>query len=1715
MSSPSKEHQEIARSSNMNLNGSNSYSNSAVYPSTFLSENASSSNALLNAVPYDISQCGQQYVLNPDGSVQVLMTLQQYEEQVKGSIGSEVIISQDQCHYVASNVFTSASECNIGSIASESHATLASTTSGSYSVVSLPNSGVSTVMEATNFGIKRQPLDPSQVLSVALNTAQVLQTSNLMNDSTCTDGSLQTFVEDVRSTDSHAYQHLQLMPNGHLQSKGQECANASPHAGPFRYSVSEFPAVCSSALYGVSQASLTNEVRNKQNVSSGSSSIYSPSRIASYTTQPTALQAHGSIVPSQFSIVQDRPLSHSRPVPSETVTSYVNMSSTPGVFTTSTEVTKINNTPIEKHNIDRYVIQVGKPRSPISPRPSFEVSNDGHVVIRTGSTCIEDGQVVSFLRPLLQTNANIDVGVEDIKSMTTHEMAVNLPCIRSTAASTEKSYAGKSGLSAQDSVKKLVQINFPQTHATIMPDNLSSDTTRASVIPDYNGTIFECSNCKSKFLRSTNLKAHKRSCRKPEVKTSEKMPLLMCSFCKETFKTKPQICHHLTVCNHSPLASSSTSSSDPDHRAAKRVKLSLDALMEQGVQYRCLDCDRTFNKQRQYSSHIKRCTQTSVQDMTHHTRATDNIIPLPSFDGVHEAVDDPFADPVPVAPVVVASPATNRRGYPRRRGGRRPNMTHVGSASSAAHNGADTSSPQLFNAAAISPGAVTSVIVTDTCGLVRSNAGLTHALQLSLDAAPQTQLENRNSSRVAQVQMSIGNQQDAAVGCHAAPASSADCHAGNEAVTTPRAIITNSTGVVSKSRVPEAWSLVCGLCEKLFLTRAALAVHVVSVHGPDLRHARDSLTAALPLPFKCPVCYLHYSSGEELIEHMVLQHAQHLQSAHAAATAKQKCVVCSVCSLVLATRTMLLEHMALAHMEEISRLASSHLSSHAPIGLTKSNISKPRSLASSLVVPRPNENSVIKVDGNRTEMNASCLADTKENTQNTSSSCDVREVLPTTTSIIQTTSNFARASPVSSLSYPLLPSENPDAAFGASRNSEQISRRSSDCSSAGNSSAVVSSSLELSTSSESRDTTYHSFQDTSVLEHRSDVYIKDDAINSSVQKASGADRFTSKNHLGDSLDHRGVNASSLSRTGNSQLPVQRESSSQNNCVDTYEEKRCSYMKPSKSKNNVLKNDAPPSLECGVCAELQETQQKLIQHYAEQHGVQRDADGCLLDLGVPIDIKIKDTATLFSSPESHRRQLPQKTVLMRPKPPVTCVCKECGAKVCGESLSSHLRMSCSKFSGEPYVCEHPACADCLHDATFTQASDLFDHESSSHPERCCDVIRRNFPSLAACQTFVSEEEQRLGSKFEDHQTSSSASGRVNTALFEYRICEYYSQPYTEDLLESGEDLSCGYVRIRSNNRCMARLHLRVQFNKKTGEANGETLLSYWPRHSHNVGEARPRRKVNSRRQIFGALPQSRPSTDNKLASNQESLAKISPPSNKRFADLGDLKNAKDTCSNESSSFSSVSYVADGVNSYSSSSSTPSSVERYRIVDQAIDGGSYGKQVLVSASSFETMDFTMADDKSVIRSNEQYQIINTSDAMIGSQHGTMSSVLAGEGHKQNVLMVPCSDGSYEVQNQGMFIADCDEGDIMMHNTEGETMEESSDEYVLPADENEWEKLFHHLAERLQSDSADESSLSLQDRAEAREMMRFRGIITHVSTIQQVNVFQKLCILTNTRI
>jgi len=78
-----------------------------------------------------------------------------------------------------------------------------------------------------------------------------------------------------------------------------------------------------------------------------------------------------------------------------------------------------------------------------------------------------------------------------------------------------------------------------------------------------------------------------------------------------------------------------------------------------------------------------------------------------------------------------------------------------------------------------------------------------------------------------------------------------------------------------------------------------------------------------------------------------------------------------------------------------------------------------------------------------------------------------------------------------------------------------------------------------------------------------------------------------------------------------------------------------------------------------------------------------------------------------------------------------------------------------------------------------------------------------------------------------------------------------------------------------------------------------------------------------------------------------------------------------------------------------------------------------------------------------------------------------------------------------------------------------EEMCQEYVLPADKHEWMKLFDHLLMRLHNQLQGSEPFTPQEREEAESLLRHSENVTQANVEQQINIFQKVCKLTNANI
>ncbi|CAL4238956.1 unnamed protein product, partial [Meganyctiphanes norvegica] len=126
------------------------------------------------------------------------------------------------------------------------------------------------------------------------------------------------------------------------------------------------------------------------------------------------------------------------------------------------------------------------------------------------------------------------------------------------------------------------------------------------------------------------------------------------------------------------------------------------------------------------------------------------------------------------------------------------------------------------------------------------------------------------------------------------------------------------------------------------------------------------------------------------------------------------------------------------------------------------------------------------------------------------------------------------------------------------------------------------------------------------------------------------------------------------------------------------------------------------LECGFCGDQLESQEAMMEHYVESHGVETDEEGALLDLGLDVDIRVKDTKSLLQLADGQANDsLPEKTVLIRKKPRQSWQCKEC-QQVFSKHFDflRHVREVCPDAGlssrgplarGSNFKCQQPGCS----------------------------------------------------------------------------------------------------------------------------------------------------------------------------------------------------------------------------------------------------------------------------------------------------------------------------------------------------------------------------------------------------------------------------------------
>lgn len=287
-----------------------------------------------------------------------------------------------------------------------------------------------------------------------------------------------------------------------------------------------------------------------------------------------------------------------------------------------------------------------------------------------------------------------------------------------------------------------------------------------------------------------------------------------------------------------------------------------------------------------------------------------------------------------------------------------------------------------------------------------------------------------------------------------------------------------------------------------------------------------------------------------------------------------------------------------------------------------------------------------------------------------------------------------------------------------------------------------------------------------------------------------------------------------------------------------------------------------------------------------------------------------------------------------------------------------------------------------------------------------------------------------------------------------------------------------MRIQRSSNCHARIHLKVQYNPLTQDYDGETQVVYYPQHTHADGD-HPQDLMNRIME--------RHSRSNYLSrnGNRKRLRTGSSPSRAAPAsaaggpgeamDEDEEEEEEEIQQEEGASLAMDQYMKEFCQTQ---------LEEVAEVD--------GTALVVSSAGpthtvLQTSHATQQQQQQQQQHEEQQE-----EVLLGEE------AVFGEGGGQAVLVEGGEPGTYVVH-------EAEEG-----GEEGQHGEEATEEYVLPADEDEWTKLFEVLRLRLMT-----SELTQQEKGDGEGLLSYQNVISYLPLAQQVTIFQQLCALTNTAI
>ncbi|CAL4117424.1 unnamed protein product, partial [Meganyctiphanes norvegica] len=314
----------------------------------------------------------------------------------------------------------------------------------------------------------------------------------------------------------------------------------------------------------------------------------------------------------------------------------------------------------------------------------------------------------------------------------------------------------------------------------------------------------------------------------------------------------------------------------------------------------------------------------------------------------------------------------------------------------------------------------------------------------------------------------------------------------------------------------------------------------------------------------------------------------------------------------------------------------------------------------------------------------------------------------------------------------------------------------------------------------------------------------------------------------------------------------------------------------------------------------------------------------------------------------------------------------------------------------------------------------------------------------------------------------------------------------------------FVRIQRSGNCHARIHLKVSYNPLSKDYDGETQMVYYPQHTHTDGDHPP--------ELMDRVMDRHNTREKALFLNRNDINKTKARMLEGLATQGVDGDGSELIDMSGQTMNMV--LADhtgngGQQVIITTGSDGIKMERELTMDQYMkefcqtqlegevdgSGGTTAMVVTTSGADGSTTSTILQPARATAG-----VVVEGAQGSTTLPAGTMfvGGGATGEG---GMLVESGEPGTYVVQD-GM----------VMNVTQAEPEKEQADteEYVLPADESEWTKLFDVLRLRLVT-----TELSEQEKSEGEGLLPYQNVISYLPLTEQVTIFQQLCLLTNTAI